>query len=56
MAGLPIGQVCGGYWYTMGQGLVPHFQPMGNGVPILNWQLSLFNNLITFNFNECKQK
>ena len=41
MGGLPIAQVSGGFWYTLGQGqgLVSQFQPMGNGVPILNWQL-----------------
>ena len=25
VAGLPIGQVSGGYWYTMGNGLVSQF-------------------------------
>ena len=41
VGGLPIAQVSGGFWYTLGQGqgLVSQFQPMGNGVPILNWQL-----------------
>ena len=39
MGGLLIAQVSGGFWYTLGQGLVSQFQPMGNGVPILNWQL-----------------
>ena len=45
VAGLPIEQVSRSSWYTMGQGLVPQFQPMGNGVPILNWQL-IINILI----------
>ena len=39
MGGLPIAQVSGGFWYTLGQGLVSQFQPMGNGVGILNWKL-----------------